>query len=206
MNEIVPRFEFRIFTPCMGVEEQRMRAMATCESISESHEIYLLGYDGVLDKNVKIRHGKLELKRLMNRERGLERWRPAGQWAFPVALDTLRNSLWSDNVLNQDPAPPAMLSRSGLLQRVAQPAVALQRANVCKRRFRFTLASCRAELDQLLVNGAALESIAIESEDPQAVLEVQSALRLEDCENQSYPLALSRLLGMTPLPGEHAYG
>jgi hypothetical protein len=82
----------------------------------------------------------------------------------------------------------------------------LHRANVWKRRFRFALPACRAELDQLLINGAALETLAIESEDPQAVREVQSLLRLEDCENQSYPLALSRIPGITPLPREEDYG
>jgi hypothetical protein len=61
-------------------------------------------------------------------------------------------------------------------------------------------------LDQLLVSGAAIESIAFESEDPQAVLKVLSELRLKDCENQSYPLVLSRILGITPLPREEDHG
>ncbi len=72
-----------------------------------------------------------------------------------------------------------MLSRSDLFRFVAQPGVALRRANIRKRRFRFSLPACRAELDQLQVNGAAVESLAVESENPEAVLEVQSALRLE---------------------------
>ena len=37
-------------------------------------------------------------------------------------------------------------------------------------------------------------------------LEVHSLLRLEDWENQSYPLALSRILGITSLPREEDYG
>ena len=101
---------------------------------------------------------------------------------------------------------PAKVSSSDLLQWVARPSVPLYRANVWKRRFRFALQGCRAELDQLLVNGAAVESVAVESEDAQAVLEVRAALRLEDCENQSYPLLLSRILGLTPLPHEEDYG
>ena len=90
MNEIVPRYEFRLFGTCLGMAEQRLRALAPCESISESREVYLLDGDRVHEMNVKIRRGKLELKRLIDRHRGLERWRPAGQWAFPVAADTLR--------------------------------------------------------------------------------------------------------------------
>jgi hypothetical protein len=99
-----------------------------------------------------------------------------------------------------------MLSRDELLRLVAQPAVRLHSASVYKRRFRFTLAARRAEYDQLLVNGAAVESVAIESVEPQAVLKLQATLQLDDFENQSYPLALSRMLGITPLPGEDGSG
>ncbi|MGB7934471.1 MAG: hypothetical protein WCH04_20045 [Gammaproteobacteria bacterium] len=206
MNEIVPRYEFRIFGTCLGMAEQRLRALAPCESISESREIYLLDGDRVHEMNVKIRRGKLELKRLVDRHRGLERWRPDGQWAFPVAPDTLRDTLWPDALPDLVTARSTMLSGNDLLRLVAHRDVSLQRANVAKRRFRFSLPACRAELDQLLVNGAAIESLAVESEDPQALLGLQSTLRLEDCENQCYPLALSRILGITPLPREEDYG
>jgi hypothetical protein len=99
-----------------------------------------------------------------------------------------------------------MLSRSELHRLAVRPGVALRRANVWKLRFRFTLPACRVERDQIGVNGAAIESLAVESEHPQAVLKVQSALRLENCENQCDPLALSRILGITPLPPEEDYG
>ena len=35
---------------------------------------------------------------------------------------------------------------------------------------------------------------------------MQATLRLDDFENQSYPLALSRILGIMPLPGEAGSG
>jgi len=206
MNEIVPRYEFRIFGTCLGMAEQRLRALAPCASISESREIYLLDGDHIHEMNVKIRRGKLELKRLVDRHRGLERWRPDGQWTFPVAPEILRDTLWPDALPDLVTVRATPLSGNDLLRLVAHRDVSLQRANVAKRRFRFSLPVCRAELDQLLVNGAAIESLAVESEDPQALLELQSTLRLEDCENQCYPLALSRILGITPLPGEEDYG
>lgn len=204
-NETVSRYEFRIFGTCLGLAEQRLRSLAPCESINESREIYLLGYATGAERNIKIRDGKLELKRLIETHQGLERWQPAGQWAFPVALDTLRDTLHLDNILNQAHTLPAMLSGSDLLRLVATAEVPLYRANVYKCRFRFSFPDCRAEFDQLRVNDAAIESIAIESANPQAVLELQATLRLEDCENQSYPLAISRILGITPLPREDDY-
>ena len=204
-NETVSRYEFRIFGTCLGLAEQRLRSLAPCESINESREIYLLGYATGTERNIKIRDGKLELKRLIETHQGLERWQPAGQWAFPVALDTLRDTLHLDNILNQAHTLPAMLSGSDLLRLVATAEVPLYRANVYKCRFRFSFPDCRAEFDQLRVNDAAIESIAIESANPQAVLQLLATLRLEDCENQSYPLAISRILGITPLPREDDY-
>jgi len=204
-NETVSRYEFRIFGTCLGLAEQRLRSLAPCESINESREIYLLGYATGTERNIKIRNAKLELKRLIETHQGLERWQPTGQWAFPVALDTLRDTLHLDNILNQAHTLPAMLSGSDLLRLVATAEVPLYRANVYKCRFRFSFPDCRAEFDQLRVNDAAIESIAIESANPQAVLQLLATLRLEDCENQSYPLAISRILGITPLPREDDY-
>jgi len=112
----------------------------------------------------------------------------------------------SGGVLSQAAVPGAMLFRDELLSLAAQSAIHLNSASVYKRRFHFTLAACRAEYDQLLVNGAAVESVAIESVEPQAVLELQATLRLDDFENQSYPLALSRDLGITPLPRKDGSG
>ena len=202
MNDIAARFEFRIFGTSLGMAEQRMRAYAPCEAITESQEVYLLKRDPACERNVKIRHGRLELKQLIDQYQGLQRWRPGGQWEFPVTPGTLDDILMSGGVLGQTAGTDTRLSLSDLLRLVAQPAVPVHRASVHKRRFRFTLAACSAEFDQLLVNGAAIESIAIESVDPEAVLEVRATLRLDDFENQSYPLALSRILGIAPLPRE----
>lgn len=199
-STIVPRFEFRIFATGLGMAEQRMRAIAPCDAVAETREIYLIGHRLGLDGNVKIRHGKLELKRLIEHYQGLQRWQPAGQWEFPVAPVTIAD------ILNQAVDQQAPLSRDELLGLAAQPVAQLHRVNVYKLRFHFILGECHAEYDRLLVNGAATESIAIEAGDPQAVLQAQSALHLGDYENQSYPLALSRFLGIAPLPREQDYG
>jgi len=206
MADTGPRFEFRVFGTSLGMAEQRMRDIAPCESIIETMEIYLLGHRIGTDRNVKIRHGSLELKRLIEHHRGLQRWQPAGQWEFPVARAIVENLLIPAHALSQDHDPTALLSLEDLLLFTAQTATQLVRANVFKRRFRYTLPACRAEFDQLLVNGAAIESIAIESRDPQAILESRSVICLEHLENQSYPLALSRILGIKQLPYADEFG
>jgi hypothetical protein len=206
MNNSESRFEFRIFGTCLGMAEQRMRAIAPCESISESREIYLLEREPSADKNIKIRHGKLELKRLTEQQQGLQRWQPDGQWEFPVALKIIKDLLNTGDRLNPTRDLTATLDQGNLLKLVRDPSAHLLRANVYKCRYRFILPACHAEYDRLLVNGAAIESVAIESVDSLAVLETQAALGLEDFENQSYPVALSRILGISRLPDEETYG
>jgi hypothetical protein len=206
VSDSPPRFEFRAFGRCFDAAEQHLRTLTPCGSITESWEIYLVGRNSNDNQNVKIRDGRLETKRLVEHYRDLERWQPAGQWTFPVRGDVVRNLLSSSDIAEDWRAVPSLLSKETFLTLVTQPGMTVYRANVFKRRFRFSLDPCRAEVDHILVNGAAVESVALESQDPQAVLELRTALKLEDRENVSYPLALSRISGIRPLPGEERYG
>jgi len=211
VSEVVPRFEFRIFGQDLNSVEQRIRKVALCESLIESREIYIL--DGKnCDRNVKIRGGKLELKCLIERDRGLERWKPAGAWAFPVERRAIPGRLFSVAALERTSSFPVSLtekvSEKEFLHHIAHISPCdppLYRANVFKRRSRFTLQGCPVEIDRVRVNGAAIESIAIESQQAGQVLAVRSALGLEEFENIAYPLAIARILGIRPLPDAEDY-
>lgn len=191
------RYEFRCFGQCFEAEERQLRAMTELDSITESSETYFIGPSLDLEHNVKIRSGKLELKLLIDDRDGLERWQPAGQWAFPVAADTVLELLLPDHDGSLKDTLPARLNRNELLGFAARPDIPLYRAEVFKRRFQFILSPCRAEVDQLLINGAAILSLAVESEDLNAVQHLQETLRIAGHENVSYPLALSRIMGMS---------
>ncbi len=207
MDEIVPRFEFRVFGQGFDVAGHRIREMASCESSSESKEIYLLN-DEDCDHNVKIRGGKLELKCLIERSGALERWKPAGEWSFPIDLGAIPDKLFPIAALERVSPFPAALTERELLNHVAQASernAPLYRANIFKRRFRFTLQDCPVEIDRVLVNGAAIESIAIESQHAEQVLATRSALGLEQFENVAYPRAISRIMGIRPMPDEEDY-
>lgn len=206
MDEVVARYEYRIFAAGLGLVEERLRALADCEAIQESREVYLL-WPGALDRNVKLRGGGIELKLRIGQEDGLERWRPAGRWEFPLAAAVLHERLLAG--LDEKGCLPrigAALSRNDLLGSVVPACRDLVRANLFKRRFRFTLSGCATEIDDVRVNGAALASLAIEAEDPQAVLAARARLGLEGRENVAYPLAVARVLGLAPLPDGDRYG
>jgi hypothetical protein len=198
MNGPVARFEFRLFGQSLESQERRLRAMAPVGSITESRETYLVGTSVPPDRNVKIRDGRLEVKQLVARHGELERWQPGGQWEFPVDSATLLDVLpLADGARWRSVLPPR-LSGDELMSFVARPEVDCLQADVFKRRFRFELSPCRAEFDQLLVNGVAIQSVAIEAEDPLALRDLQSGLQIGNRENLSFPRALSRILGLGP--------
>ena len=64
-----------------------------------------------------------------------------------------------------------------------------------KRRERHTVVGCLAEVTEVIADGRATRTVALESEDPASVLAALTELGLGKFENQSYPRGLKRLLG-----------
>ena len=69
---------------------------------------------------------------------------------------------------------------------------------VHKRRQRYTLADCMAEVADLEVDGRVARTIAIESEDPAAVIAAVRRLGLDGQVNTSYPRGLAALVDDGP--------
>jgi hypothetical protein len=157
-------------------------------------DTYLLDCNKGPVNNIKIRDDRLELKKLKERYQGLERWEPAGQWRFPLSLDTIQN-LWADVALERTLTGSANLSCNELIHLVEENS-RLRYVNVHKRRYRFTLKGCDAEMDRLLIEGHTLESCAVESGDPQSVLDVLNDLELSEDINCSYPRLLCQSMGL----------
>ena len=65
---------------------------------------------------------------------------------------------------------------------------------VHKRRQRYTLADCMAEVADLEVDGRVARTIAIESEDPSAVIAAVRGVGLDGHVNTSYPRGLAALV------------
>jgi hypothetical protein len=83
---------------------------------------------------------------------------------------------------------------------VVRPHPDLTAVHVFKRRFGFTINDCLAEIAELLINGAAIKTAAVESTDLEAILEVKRRLGLTDYENVNYLVAIKRIIGMLPAP------
>jgi hypothetical protein len=205
MDEIVPRYEFRAFAQGFGLVEERLRRGRPSELIRESIEFYLVAA-GNDDKNLKIRHQTLDVKALIAVRDGLEQWRPVLKVEFPLSAETLRDEVMAALDVEAGALTRESYTVPQLVDEVARPHPGLGVAHVFKRRFGYTVEGCMAEIAELLINGAAIRSMAVESEDPEAALAAKALLGLDDHENVNYPRAIKRVLGLVALPAAEEAG
>ena len=210
MSPIVPRFEFRTFAQDFGAIGQTLRERGSDpkidgSEIEESREVYLISRDAG-NSNVKVRGGSLEIKRLIGHHANLERWTPTAKQPFPLARDFVQAMLLPALAVTEVLVERESFTFRQLIDDFIHPHPWLIRACVFKRRFRFQLQGCDGEIDELLINGAAIQSIAIESVDADALLDLVNTTGLGDHEQVNYPLAIRRIVGFEPLPDEDQYG
>jgi hypothetical protein len=193
------RFEFRVFAPPRRYRELRARLAAAFEERAgdRAEEVYLFAAaPGEPHRNVKLRAGCLSLKHLVRYREGLEQWHPETV-EFPLHRT---RGVQLARACPVPPVPGGGWDCAADLLRDAEKAPGICLAHVRKRRRRFTADGVAAEVVRLEVNGAELCSLALEGEEPGAVLEVRAALELVNCENVSYPRMLQYLSGLRALP------
>ncbi len=199
MQALPARYEFRAFAQHFGPAEEKMRKLAKFEKFRESSEIYILS--AANDKhNIKIRYDTLDVKVFVKEEMGLQQWLPKMKAEFPVKTAVIRDEVFPalNVALPEFKHPDYSLAQ--FIQDIIQPHPALSIARVYKRRFGYTINECISEIAELLINGAAIKTIAVESLDVQSVLQAKEILGLQEYENVSYLLAIKRILGMAPFP------
>ncbi len=199
VNESDGRFEFRAWARNFGMVETRIRRLSPCREIRESSETYIVSSRSDAS-NLKVRDGKLELKVLVQEREGLEQWQPRVKSQLPVAAKFLAAEVLPALGVEVPALDRDDYALDQLVDEIVRPHRDLAAARVFKRRFAFTVKACMTEHDEVWINGAGLESVAVESSDGAAVLEVLRLLGLDDYENVSYPRVIKRVIGMVPWP------
>ncbi len=197
MQDSAPRFEFRAFAQNFGLTEDKIRERSPCDRIRESSEIYVLSAC-TSENNTKIRGGVMDIKTLIGTEHGLELWSPRLKSEFPMPSATISDQVFPALGVSPPPLTRAAYGLDEYLSEIIRPHASLTEVHVFKRRFGFLVNGCITELAELLVNGAAIRTAAIESEDAQRVLETRQMLGLDEYDNVNYLLALKRIVGMEP--------
>ncbi|MGD9228392.1 MAG: hypothetical protein PVF26_17915 [Desulfobacterales bacterium] len=199
MQEIQARYEFRAFAQNFGLIEEKMRKLSKFEKFRESSEIYILSAENNAH-NIKIRYDTLDIKVLVKEEQGLQQWHPKMKAGFPMRIKDIRDEVFPALSVAVPEFKRAEYSFNQYLEDIIKPHPDLTIARVFKRRFGYTIGGCISEIAELLINGAAIKTMAVESLDVEAVLQAREILGLEEYENVSYLLAIKRILGMAPLP------
>lgn len=199
MNKIIPRYEFRAFAQNFGMVETQMRALSKCEMIRESSEIYIVSATNN-ENNTKIRDRKMDIKEFVETKQGLERWNPRMKGEFPMQTQMIQNEVVPAFGVEEPNFNRDEYTLQQYLDEIILPHPQLSAVNVFKRRFAFTVNGCITEIAQLLINGAAIQAVAVELEDVDAILKAMEMLGLAEYENVNYLLTIKRVIGMEPLP------
>ena len=194
MPEIIPRWEWRWFGPQFGPATSILAAM-TPSAIQESSETYLLSGAG---DNVKVRDALMDIKvlREVNSD-GLEQWTPVMKAGFPLpATDAIK--VFEALRLVPPPMHRENYTLEQFIEELAVPSGHIRAISVQKRRTRYRIDGCSGEVTDVVVNGRPTRTIAVESEDGQAVIAAVRRLGLGGYTNINYPRGLAALVdGLT---------
>lgn len=194
MSTITPRWEWRSFGRSFGAAEAQL-AVLIPGGVQESDEFYLLSSAG---ENVKVRADLMDIKVLQQvNADGLEQWTPVMKAGFPLAVN---DAVRVFEALQQ-PVPAFSRTHYTFDEFVADfvsPGAAIRLVKVHKRRVRYTVGGCMAELSEVLANGKSTRTLAVESPDAEAVIRAVRELGLGGYSNTSYPRGLAALLDDVP--------
>lgn len=194
MSAIIPRWEWRSFGRSFPGAEERLSRLKPY-GVQETDEVYLLSSSG---DNVKIRDNLMDVKVLQETNADdLEQWNPVMKAGFPLSASDTAKVL---RALHR-PVPGSLTDSCTLdafLEAFTGRDSGIRVAPVHKRRVRYTIDGCTAELSDITVEGKTSRTIAVEAEDAGAVVRAVAGLGLGGYVNINYPRALSALLDDEP--------
>jgi exopolyphosphatase/guanosine-5'-triphosphate,3'-diphosphate pyrophosphatase len=195
VTAIIPRWEWRTFDSSFGAADDALAELVSSGDPKESDELYLLSTD---DGNVKVRDGLMDVKVLRDIDpAGLERWEPVMKHGFPLAAEDVFLVLEVLRV-RQPRLTRSAYNLDELLDELVRPIGVVREAEIHKRRTRFTLGGCMAELTDVIADGRSTRTVAVESEDAEAVLEAVRSVGLDIYLNVSYQRGLTAFLDEVP--------
>jgi exopolyphosphatase/guanosine-5'-triphosphate,3'-diphosphate pyrophosphatase len=204
MSNPLGRYEFRVWGNHLSPFRDRLAAIATPSEPKESAETYILSRTTDA-ANLKIRAGLADMKLMTEQVGRLERWRPVLKGEFPLDSRTIVEQVFP----NLGVAVPHIAQPSYNLGDFIRDLVRTHRdlaiVDVVKVRRQFASDKYKAEFAEVgIAGGATSETVAIESDDPAAVLRAIAKLGLNSQVNINYVRHLKLMTGMTPRAGASA--
>jgi hypothetical protein len=194
MAEIIPRWEWRTFTKNgFGESEDLIRGRGEAQ-VRQSTEHYILSRQSM--NNTKVRDDLMDIKTLkaVNADK-LEQWNPILKASFPIGADTLPGIFTALGV----PLPALKRDAYTFQQYIDElilPTPDLKVVHVAKERHGFKIDGCIVEIAEVAFDGKPTRTVAVEQEDPQRVIELVRALKLDRFENINYLRAMKSAVGL----------
>jgi exopolyphosphatase/guanosine-5'-triphosphate,3'-diphosphate pyrophosphatase len=194
MAEIKPRYEFRTWAETLVPLRKRLECLAQPRE-TVSQEIYLVS--ARTDRcNAKIRSDLMDIKILIAEDRGLEQWKPVLKAGFPLDRSVIADQVFP----NLDLRPPVLseieYALEKFLREVIAPEPRITIVNVSKTRHQFNLETCQAEFASVTFNHLERDTVAVESADPDAALQLIWDLGIAGEANTSYIRELKSVLNL----------
>lgn len=183
------RWEFRAWDVDHTIHD-RLHALSPGPDITAQVDCYLLGPR--YEFNAKIRDDRLEVKQLLERRNGFQRWAP--DWTSepphqPREVNRLLVELGADRNGDLDP-----LSNSQLIALV-NSAQGLKAVEVSKKRRNFDLGEVLAEISEIEIDGAEPRTcVVVESSDIDRMREMREHLGLNGAPNVALHNAIKHML------------
>lgn len=191
---IIPRWEWRTFSPPGEVVSALARIDP--EVVQESDEIYLVAGG---DANLKVRDGLLDLKSLRSTEgHGLELWEPVVKAELPVSRGELASVFAALGAPTRH-FEAETYTLEGTIAELTKAGVEVVPVDVHKRRARYKAHDCMVELTELVVDGLPGKTMAIESEDAEAVVSAIGSFGITGYVNTNYTRGLEQVLARRPM-------
>ena len=192
MEEIKPRFEFRIWRDNCQRERELLGALTRPGTGNTSRETYLIS-SAAHRSNLKIRSGLMDIKVLDRTERGLELWKPVLKAEFPLDATTITTAIYPRLELEPPAVSPGPFPEASFLELMSRDArIAI--VPVSKDRSQFEIGSCTAECASVIIDGQHDETVAAESTDPDALLALLEQIGISNLSNQSYVREIKRVI------------
>ena len=203
MAKIIPRYEFRAFGHHFDKQVEKMNQLSKVERIRHIYEIYLMSV-GNTKNNVKIRKKMMDIKVLLDKKKGLELWEPYMIGEFPLKAEILNSEVFPAFGVEVPAFERKIYTLDQFLKELIEPDPDIVAVYTEKKRYGYTINNCICEIAEVLVNGALIKTICIESEVVDKVLETKTMIGFtEEAENLNYPLAIKRVIGMAPRPEDY---
>ena len=149
MADIKPRWEWRSFGSRFNIAEAALARLEP-SGVQESDEVYLVSARA---ENVKVRDALMDVKVLRATDSdGLEQWIPIMKAGFPLSAAALDEVLAALHLPMPD-VPVASCTFDEFVARFLGPESGVRVVKVHKRRVRYAVEGCMAELSDIVVDG-----------------------------------------------------